>query len=64
MAEVLVRQPESSGDGMVDECRTRRRDLEHNVVSRADDEGWNASAFDHVSNETDGLMTKGSVRDQ
>ena len=46
---------------MIDEGRPRRRDLSQDIVRRADDQSWNASAFDHVGDETDGLMAKRSI---
>ena len=46
---------------MIDEGRPRRRDLSHDIVRRADDQSRNASAFDHVGDETDGLMAKRSI---
>lgn len=46
---------------MVDESGARRRDLAHNVERGADHQRRNALRLDHVSNETDGLMTEGSI---
>jgi hypothetical protein len=49
---------------MVDENRTRGRNLGHDVKNRADDQGGDSTALDYMSDETDGLVTKGSVRYQ
>jgi hypothetical protein len=46
---------------MIDEGGARRRDLSQDIVRRADDQSRNASAFDHVGDETDGLMAKRSI---
>ena len=57
----VVRRTEGPADGVIDEGAARRRDPAHDVVSRADDQSRDASAFDHVGDETDGLMAKRSV---
>jgi len=59
-----VRRPESATDGMIDKSRARGRDFAHDIERGADDQCGNASAFDHVSDETDGLVTKGSIGDE
>ena len=59
-----MRRAEGSGDGMIDERRARRNNLAHDVVGRADNQGWNTARFDDVSDETDGLMAERSIRDQ
>ena len=64
MARALIGRPECSADGMIDECRARRRHFAHDILSRADHQGGNAARFDHVCDETDGLMAKGSVGDE
>ena len=46
---------------MIDEGRARRRDLAHDVVRRADHQCRDAAGFDHVGDETDGLMAERSV---
>ena len=46
---------------MIDEGRPRRRDLSQDIVRRAEDQSRNALAFDHVGDETDGLMAKRSI---
>ena len=60
----VVWRTERSADRVIGECRARRSNLAHDVVSRADDQGRNTTPFDHVSDETDGLMTEGSVGDE
>ena len=57
----IVRRAEGPANRMIDKGGTRRRNPAHDVVSRADDQGWNAPAFDHMGDETDGLMAKRSV---
>jgi len=49
---------------MIDEGCPRRRHLSHDVVRRADDQSRNALAFDHVGDETDGLVAKRSIGDE
>jgi len=64
MARPLVRRAEGPADRMIDESGTRWWDFAHNVISRADDQRGNAAPFDHVSDETDGLMAERSVGDE
>ena len=47
---------------MIDEGSTRRGDSAHDVVGRADHQCGDAAGFNHVSDETDGLVAEGSVR--
>jgi len=60
----VVRRTERSADRVIDKCRARRSNFAHDIESRADDQGWNTTPFDHVSDETHGLMTEGSVGDE
>ena len=46
---------------MIGEGCPRRRHLSHDVVRRADDQSRNTLGFDHVGDETDGLMAKRSI---
>ena len=55
---------ESATDGVVDKNRARGRDLAHNVERRADDQRGNATSFENVSDETDGLVAKRSIGDE
>ena len=64
MTRPFVRWPESPADRMIDEGRPRRGDLIHDIVRRADDQSRNALAFDHVGDETDGLVAKRSIGDE
>ena len=64
MALALPWRAECPTDRMVDKRRARRRNLLHDVVDSAKDQGRNTTPFDHVSDETDGLMTEGSVGDE
>ncbi len=57
----VVWWPKGAADGMIDKYGTRRRDSAHDVVRRANDEGRNSLALDHVGDETDGLVAEGSV---
>ena len=49
---------------MIDEHGARRRDFTHDVMDRADHQGRNSTPFDHMGDETDGLMAKRSIGDQ
>jgi hypothetical protein len=57
----VVWRPKGAADGMIDKYGTGRRDSAHDVVRRANGEGRNSFALDHVGDETDGLMAEGSV---
>lgn len=57
----IVRRPKSPADGMIDESGAGWSDGAHDVMSCADDQGRNGPGFDHVGDETDGLMAKWSV---
>ena len=57
-------RPESAAHGVVDKERARRRDFAHDVKRRANNQRGNASAFDDMSDETDGLVTKRSIGDE
>jgi len=60
-ARAVVRRPESAADRMIDECRARWRDLAHDVVCGTNDQSGNTAPFDDMRDETDGLMTEGSI---
>ena len=62
MALPIVRWSKGAADGMIDEHGSRRPHLAHDVVRRADYQGRNSLALDHVSDETDGLVAEGSIR--
>jgi hypothetical protein len=64
MPRAFMRRSVCPANRMIDERRARRTDLAHNVMSRADDQCGNTARFDHVSDETHGLMTEGSVGDE
>jgi hypothetical protein len=55
---------ESTAHGVVDKDRARGRDFAHDVECRANNQRGNASAFDDMSDETDGLVTKRSIGDE
>lgn len=61
VARTVMGCPEGTTDGVIDEHRARRRNLAHNVEGGAGHQRWNAVIFDNMGNETDGLMTKGSI---
>ena len=60
----LAGSAERAADRMIHECRARRGDCPHNVMNGADDQRGNTSAFDYVSDETDGLVAERSVWNQ
>jgi len=64
VARAVVGRAEGAADGMIDKDGAWRRDLTHDVESRADDQRRDALAFDDMGNETDGLVAKGSVGDK
>lgn len=64
VTRAVVRRSESPADGMIDEGAARRRDARHNVERGADHERRDPAAFYDMRNETDGLVTKRSVRNQ
>jgi len=57
----IVRRTEGACHRMIDEGSTRRGDSAHDVVGSADHQCGDAAGFDHVSDETDGLVAEGSV---
>ena len=59
-----MRQPEGSPHGVIDECAPRRPGFAHDVVRGADDQRRDPESFDHVCDETDGLMAERSIRDE
>ncbi len=61
VALTIVRRTEGAADRVIDEGGARRRDFAHDVVGRADDQCRDATCFDHVGDETDGLMTERSI---
>jgi hypothetical protein len=60
----IVRRSEGAADWMIDEGGARRGDFAHDVVGRADDQRRDSTGFDHMGDETDGLMTKRSIGNQ
>jgi hypothetical protein len=52
---------EGASYGMIDESGTRRSDISHNIERGANNQGGNPRVFDHVRDETDGLMAKWSI---
>jgi len=64
MALPITRWTKGTPNRMVDENRPGRSHLGHDVQGGADHQRWYMGVFEHVSNETDGLMTEGSIRDQ
>ena len=57
----IVWRTERASHRMIDKGGARWGDSAHDIVCGADDQGDNAAGFDHVSDETYGLMTEGSV---
>lgn len=64
VTRAVARRSERPSHRMIHERGPGRRDLAHDVVGRADDQRRNAASFDRVGDETDGLMTEGSVGDE
>ncbi len=60
----VMGRAESATHGVVDKNRARRGDFTHDVECRANHQRGNALAFDNVSDETDGLVAKGSIGDE
>ena len=56
-----MRRAEGAADRMIDKDRPRRGDFAHDIVRGADHQSRNASGFDHVSDETDGLVAERSI---
>jgi hypothetical protein len=52
---------EGATHGMIDKDGARRWNYGHDVENRADDEGGNSTGLDPMSDETDGLVAKGSI---
>ena len=59
----VIGRTENAADWMIDEGGARRGDLAHDVMGRADDQCRNSAGFDHMSDETDGLVAERSVGD-
>lgn len=57
----IIRRTKGAAHRMIDEGGPRRPDLAHDVVGRTDDQRGNAAGFDHVSDETNGLMAERSI---
>jgi len=64
VARAVIWRPKGAANRMVDENRAGRSHSGHDVQGSAEHERWYLSVFNNVSNETDGLVTKRSVRDQ
>jgi hypothetical protein len=64
VTHAVARRTEGSADGMIDERCARRDDFAHDVMGGADDQRRNSPGFDDVSDETDGLVAEGSIRDE
>jgi hypothetical protein len=60
----VVRLAECPADGMIDEDGARGRDFAHDVEDGAGDQGGDFPALYDVGDETDGLVTEGSIGDQ
>jgi hypothetical protein len=61
VARAVMRWTKSPAYRMIDEDSSRRCDFAHDVQGGADYQSWNAARFDDVSDETDGLVAKGSI---
>ena len=58
----ILRWSKSTSHRVIDKHRAWRRDLGKDIEHRADDQSRNAAAFNHMRNETDGLMAERSIR--
>ena len=56
-----MRRAEGAPDRMIDKDGAWGRDFTHDVEDRTDDQRGDASPFNDMSDETDGLVAKGSV---
>ena len=61
IATSVLRRAEGAPDRMIDKDGTWGRDFAHDVEDRSDDQRGDASAFNDMSDETDGLMAKRSI---
>ncbi len=61
VASAIVGRAEGATDGMVNKYGAWRCDLAHDVEGGTGEQGRNAMRFDHMGDETDGLMAKRSV---
>ena len=57
----IMGRPEGAADRMIDEGGARRCDPAHDVVRRADHHCRDSRGFDHMGDETDGLVAEGSI---
>jgi hypothetical protein len=60
----VARTAKGATHRMINKDGARRADIGHDVENSADNEGWNSMALDDMGDETDGLVTEGSVGDQ
>lgn len=60
----LTGPAKGTAHGVIHKHGARRWNLGHDIEDGADDQGGNFLALDHVSDETDGLVAKGSVGNQ
>lgn len=63
MPLAITRGAEGATDRMIDENRSRRTHLGHDVQGGADNQRGDFRIFDDVGDETDRLVAKGSVGD-
>jgi len=64
ITRAVVRRPEGTAHRVIDERGSRWGDFAHDVMGGADHQRGYAVAFENMGDETDGLMTKGSVGNQ
>ncbi len=60
-ALAVVRRTKGAAHRVIDEDRSWWKDLAHNIDRRAGQQSGYPLSFEHVRNETDGLMTERSV---
>ncbi len=61
VTDAVMGRAEGAAHWVIDKNRARRRYFAHDVVGGADHQCRNALAFDHMGDETDGLMAEGSI---
>jgi hypothetical protein len=64
VARAITRRAEGAAHWVVDKNGAWRGHLAHDVMCRANEQRRNSLAFDDMGDETDGLMAKGSIRNE
>lgn len=64
VARAVMGRAEGAAHGVIDKNRARRRDLADNIEGRARQQCRNTLIFNHMRDETNGLVAKRSIRHQ